>query len=86
MVDLGQRLTALLQVVVARVDIGLHGERRVLCLRVSGVPSSSVTTYLSPDQGGGAPRHRARRTRAPGCGLGADPPPGTAGRVGAEVH
>src|SRR3984957_18424202 len=28
--DLGQRLTALLQVVVGRVNVGLHGERRVI--------------------------------------------------------
>jgi hypothetical protein len=32
-VDLGERLTALLQIVVARVDIGLHRERRVIVAR-----------------------------------------------------
>ena len=32
-VDLGERLAALLQVLIARVDVGLHRERRVIVTR-----------------------------------------------------
>ena len=59
-VDLGERLTALLQVVVTRVDVGLHRERRVV-----------VTCPLADDQGGayGA----AGPASAPASGLGEAP-------------